>query len=127
MGRVSIMALVDELGALSEPLAEARRLERRADEIKVILREHVKAKNPPASRSVNVRGREYVATVGALPPIRVLRVTVAQLFKTLGLKRFLGVVSVTIKALEENLEPEELEGLIRHGHASTRPVTIQPR
>lgn len=121
------MALVDELGELAEPLAEARRLERRADEIKVILREHARAKHPPASESVQIRGRAFIATVGALPPARVLRVTIPQLFKVLDLKRFLSVVSVTIKALEEQLEPAECEALIRQGHAATRPVTIQPR
>lgn len=127
MAKPSVSALVDELGELSEQLAEARKLNKRADEIKAVLREKAAESKPEPNEGLTFRGKRYVATVGALPPRQSLRCSIQQLFSRLGEKKFLNVCSVTIKALMENLEPSECASILVDDYGPTRPVTVQAK
>lgn len=124
---MSISALVDELGPLSEQLAAAAKLNKRADEIKALLREHAESRKPRANQDVVLRGKRYIATVAAFPPQRVLRLTMGELCEKLGLAKFLQLCSMTVKSLEEHLEPSVCAAVLKKGHGPTRPVTVQAR
>lgn len=124
MARPSIPALVDELGELSLRLAEARKDERRADQIKSLLREHVTPQTP--EETVQIRGKQFVATVGALPPKRTVG-SIVKAFALAGQKQFLAICSLSVKAVEENFSPAEQAQLLVEGYASTRPVTVAPK
>jgi ClpP class serine protease len=127
MAKPSVSALVDELGELNEQLAEARKLNKRAEEIKAVLREKAAESKPEPNEGLTFHGKRYVATVGALPPRQALRYSIQQLFSRLGQKKFLSVCSVTIKALVENLEPSECADILVDDYGPTRPVTVQAK
>lgn len=123
----SITALVDELGRLSEKLAQAKKHEKRSEEIKKLLREHADPEGRKNADTITpIRGKKFIAEVGAKPPRRSIR-SVARVFRLMGETTFLEACTITIKAIEEHLTPKERAEVLEHGHGKTRPVTVRKR
>lgn len=89
-------ALVDEYGDLAKRAAESAPFERRLKELRAIIQSWFIDASPQTEFSVE--GNRYMVTVSARECER--KVDPVRLYKAVGLKRFLKVVSVTLEAMK---------------------------
>ncbi len=114
-----ISALVDELGPIDARLKAVAGDVKRADEIKKALRAQLDKAPAEAARSFS--GLKYTAQVSERRMEKT--VNVLKLWKQIGVKAFLKIATVTVKALEETLPLDKRSGLVDEARTGSRVVT----
>lgn len=121
---VSIRAAkVDRLGklaALIEPIKPALK------EYEDIRKEIVSwFENEPADKVCTEAGQHYEVEASAKGEERTINI--AKLAKKLGPKKFLSVVTVPMRLLDQHVSPEDQKDMVTTARTGNRRVTVRPK
>lgn len=117
--QIDIPALIDELGAITLELAQAKQLEKRADAIRDILRGE--AKKYPAHASVQMDGIRFTLQLGANENQRSVP-DLKKMLGALGEESFLRVVKVVLGELDKVCPNAMALGLLTEERTGKRSV-----
>lgn len=112
--------LVDEMGDLERELAPFKLKTARLEALRKSLRDSFRMQAP--SGTFEVAGTRFLALVGPCGAQRL--VNVAALFKLVGLKRFLAMAAVSLKALAENENTDVGLAVIETSDTGPRTVNV---
>lgn len=116
-------ALVDELGELQTRLEPHRADLRREEALRREIRGWMAVDDP--EHAASFEGRLYIAQVG---PRKIERAPViAKVFEALGVKKFLQLCSITLKAVEDHVPLPKRDGLIVQRRSGYRDVSVTPK
>jgi hypothetical protein len=115
-------ALVDEYGDLAAELAPFKHKQSRLDELAKIMRGWYAGE--AAELPFTAAGERYQAVLGAKSVQSHIDITAA--WRALGRKKFLLAASVTLKALEAFLQPEQLSALVTKERTGSRSLVVTP-
>lgn len=116
--------LIDQAGALEAELADLKKKSKLLTELKKRI---VALADPyPAAQGILLDGDQYAASVSAQEYERAIS-DMEAVFRTLGEDLFLSLCSMTMKNLEANTTPEEIEKLVTKERTGPRTVTLLKR
>jgi hypothetical protein len=115
-------AIVDEYGALAVELAPWKKKDARFDELAKIIRGWYV--DSDGEKSFVEVGEQYQATLGVKQ--LATRIDVKGAWRAMGRAKFLQACSVTIKALEQFLEADQVQGLLTKERSGSRPLLTSP-
>jgi hypothetical protein len=114
----AVAQLVDELGALERKLLPYRPEMARVEDLRKALRAQFDAS--PPGQAFQPSGEKYFATVG--PRALERSINPAKLIKAIGLKVYASFATCTLKALEANVDPGVVAGVVSSAHTGARPI-----
>jgi hypothetical protein len=115
--------LVDELGDCKRKLTPLEPVRKRAEAIRVEILARLDKLAPAQNRTIT--GHRYTAVVGARQTQRFVS-NLAGLMKRLTAKKFFGLCSFTVTALESALSGEEAAMYLDKGAVGPRIVEVTP-
>ena len=113
-----LRGIIDELGALDEELAPLKPKIKRAESLRKLVSGVWQG---PATEGAKIEGDRYVALVSARDNQRFLT-SIRKVAKAMGAK-FWQHCAITLKAVEEHLDPEIAQALIGEAFTGPRHVT----
>ncbi len=120
------VATVDELVTLNETLAPHEEAIKRRETLKKAVRTWPEEDKTPAASAVSYAGTGgNLVVLGPRENQRKWRPgAIGAIFKLLGMEKFLGTCSVTLKAAEEALGPVKVAQLVTEDLTGSRDITV---
>ena len=118
----SLAAVVDELGQLEKEFAPLKAKSDRIEALRRQLREAFADKD--ATADFTVEGRQFSVHLG--PRAQAQTVNIAKVYKSVGTKIFLQLVSITLKSLQTHA-PTLAHEVVTAGPTGTRPLKISEK
>ena len=112
-------ALVDEFGRIQSKLGAMKALERRHEQLREVINGWYASADPEVS--FNEEGKDFGLHIGPRARKRVVA-DLAKLHTQLGVKRFLGLVTVSLEKLDRLIAPADQEGLVREDRTGSRQI-----